>query len=99
MFGAEKILIHDHQSNPLLRPYIEYYSQKGVMEILPWSFPANLTGQMHCHLQQTMISDCQYRLEGISRYVQSKVLEMQILFTTTLFDESSESRFLLKAIE
>ena len=67
LFGADKILVHNFNISSSLKPYIDYYRKIGLMNALSWSFPPGLKGQMHCHLQQTMISDCQYRLEGWSR--------------------------------
>jgi len=71
IFGAQKIIVHNHSASASIRPYIEYYVKTGLIDNLPWTFPPGLTGRMHCYLQQTLISDCQYRLRRWSRQVSS----------------------------
>jgi len=69
IFGAEKFLVHSYNITSSFAQYLEYYVSIGLIESLPWAFPPGLEGETHCYLQQTMISDCQYRLQGFTRQV------------------------------
>ena len=73
IFGAQRIMMHNMSMPSYLEPVVEHYKRKGIIEVLQWQFPAELdafkeTG-MHVHLQQSMITDCQFRTQHWSQYL------------------------------
>ncbi len=70
IFGADKFLFHVMNMPDKLVPYMEFYKDQGIFDVIPWEFPWNKTLLdivAHTDLQHMLISDCQYRLQTYSR--------------------------------
>ena len=73
LFGADKILLHNDSFSSSLDPYIDYYRRIGLVRLLPWHFPGHYPDidpeTLSYYLQQTMLTDCLYRHQRITKYL------------------------------
>ena len=70
IFGAELIMIHNMSMPHSMDPYVEYYTKRGLLEVLPWNVDRIMEkGGTRSHLQLALINDCLYRLRRRARYM------------------------------
>jgi hypothetical protein len=79
MFGADHVVVYDYNSSDIIKPYINYYKRKNMLETIPWTLPD--IGEVSRFSviwnlgQVTAINDCVYRNMYVSRYIVSLDLD------------------------
>ena len=90
MLGADHLVFYNYESSDVVKPYFEYYADKGV-ELLPWALPVPVDvwprkpghiPQIHYFAQLVATNDCIYRSMLNSRYVVVTDLDEHIVART-----------------
>ena len=68
IFGADHFALYNWTGSPILRPYIDYYVQRGKMTLYDWQIPS-FRGPTHNGGQLSLINDCLYRYMYRSKYL------------------------------
>ena len=76
MLGAEKIFIYNYTSNVQIHKLLEFYINRGFINIINWTLPeikteANISKpiSVHYHGQIVALNDCLYRNKYQSEYI------------------------------
>ncbi|XP_029301588.1 uncharacterized protein LOC115017372 [Cottoperca gobio] len=80
LLGVNRVIIYKTSSSPETQSVLDYYTHKGLVEVIPWSFsrflnvshgfsPSHGPGDLHYFGQIPALNDCIYRYMYQSRYV------------------------------
>ncbi|KAK2846524.1 hypothetical protein Q5P01_009523 [Channa striata] len=80
LLGVDRVVIYKTNCNKETQRVLDYYSEKGLVEVIPWSWsrflkvsegwlPSEDPGDLHYHGQIPALNDCVYRYMYRSRYV------------------------------
>jgi hypothetical protein len=78
MFGADHFVFYNYQIGRQLHPYLEYYTENGIADILPWNLPVKVDPylgiaynipEIHYFGQLVALNDCLYRNMFTSRFL------------------------------
>ena len=79
MFGADRIVIYNYSSSPVIDPIIRTYVREGLLDIIPWRVPVQVDAwppdpraqvpEIHYFAQLAMLNECLYRYMYRTRYI------------------------------
>ncbi|KAL4224748.1 hypothetical protein ACF0H5_015445 [Mactra antiquata] len=78
IYGAKKFVIYNHSSNSEVGKVLDFYSKRGIAEVVQWNLPIKtqtVTSQgfqkanIHYYGQEAAINDCLYREKQYSEFV------------------------------
>ncbi|KAI3354152.1 hypothetical protein L3Q82_018481 [Scortum barcoo] len=80
LLGVNRVAIYKTSSSPEIQQILDYYTHKGLVEVIPWSLsrfvnvsrgwlPEHGPGDLHYFGQIPTLNDCLYRYMYRSRYV------------------------------
>ena len=77
LFGADHFVFYNYDSSPDIQPYLKYYIEKGIVDVLPWNIPVKVnvwppesghSVEIHYFAQLVALNDCVYRSMSNSKY-------------------------------
>ena len=68
MMGASMVMIHNMSMSSKMDAYVSHYVKRGLLEVYPWDFD-HVMLSAHNNVQQTIFSNCFYRMRRRSRYM------------------------------
>ncbi|XP_060567228.1 uncharacterized protein LOC132726006 [Ruditapes philippinarum] len=77
ILGAKKFIIYDFSSSVSVKRVLEFYSKRGLTEVVPWQLPMavdtypaqNISADIHYFGQLASLNDCLYRNKNISEFI------------------------------
>ncbi|XP_036939992.1 uncharacterized protein si:zfos-464b6.2 isoform X2 [Acanthopagrus latus] len=80
LLGVDRVVVYKTSSSPETQRILDYYTQKGLVEVIPWTLsrflnmsrswlPEHGPGEIHYFGQIPVLHDCLYRYMYQSRYV------------------------------
>ena len=70
MFGADHFVFYNFSADTSSSDsYIEYYTNKSILSLNPWTLPTNVQESVHYFAQLAAINDCVYKNMFLSKYV------------------------------
>ncbi|KAM8767952.1 uncharacterized protein AB9X84_018852 isoform 2-T9 [Acanthopagrus schlegelii] len=80
LLGVDRVVVYKTNSSPETQRILEYYTEKGLVEVIPWTLsrflnmsrgwlPEHGPGEIHYFGQIPVLHDCLYRYMYQSRYV------------------------------
>ena len=61
LLGAQRIVFYDYQITGDTAKVLDYYQNKGYVDVIPWLYPADLDQGSWYHGQLIAVQDCLYR--------------------------------------
>ena len=68
MMGASMVMIHNMSVSSKMDSYVSHYVKRGLLEVYPWDFDQVMLSANN-NVQQTIFSNCFYRMRRRSRYM------------------------------
>ncbi|ELU17124.1 hypothetical protein CAPTEDRAFT_228919 [Capitella teleta] len=78
LLGAQRITFYNYSSGPSVHRILDYYSEQGIVQVIPWQVPVavdtwppdpKVQPQIHYFAQLLALNDCLYRHMFTSNYV------------------------------
>ena len=95
MFGADHFVFYNFSADTSSSDsYIEYYTNKSILSLHPWTLPTNVQESVHYFAQLAAINDCVYKNMFLSKYV--AIIDIDEFIVPLKVDKWSD---LLKSID
>ncbi|XP_045193602.2 uncharacterized protein LOC123549519 [Mercenaria mercenaria] len=69
ILGAEKFVLYIYSTAVNVDQIIDYYSKRGLAEVIPWRLPFPVTHHIHYFGQTVALNDCLFRNKQVSEYI------------------------------
>ena len=79
LLGVEYFTFYKVSMSKRMEQTLSYYSKRGLVEVLPWQMPKDLSKDMHYHGQLADINDCLYRNRNSTKYLAFNDLDEYII--------------------
>ena len=79
LLGVEHFTFYKVSMSKRMEQVLSYYSKRGLVEVLPWQMPKDLSKDMHYHGQLAAINDCLYRNRNSTKYLAFNDLDEYII--------------------